>query len=126
MCGNVKITIEKKNDSLKLDYLFAHRIERPDGSLIIDTSKTITADEWKGFKDIIEKGNFWKFPESTPGDIAEDGADWLLEGHIPGDGYSFSGWVPHRNTLLYEAGAYLVNLTGMDRLKKLIDEASRE
>lgn len=123
-CGYVMLELEKRDNSFELHYKYANRTEAPDGSIIFDSIKTISSEEWDKFTAILEKGNFWKYKEKyEPG---EDGATWDLTVYKSDSKHSVSQWVPHRNTLLFEAGSYLISLTKIERLTKLGLDSSVE
>jgi hypothetical protein len=78
--------------------------------LAIDRSRALTADEWNSFIDALNLANFWSLATVDGAPLANDGAEWVLEGakesqyHViarqsPDDGY------------YYEACLYLIKLS---------------
>jgi len=52
----------------------------PSAKLAINRSRSLTVAEWNGFIARLERAHFWSLPAVDNGPMAEDGAEWLLEG----------------------------------------------
>jgi hypothetical protein len=52
----------------------------PSAKMAINNSRSLTVDEWNGCLAILDRSHFWSSPTVDGRPMANDGADWLLEG----------------------------------------------
>ena len=65
----------------------------PDRKVIQDVSRSLTPEETQAFLRKIERSGFWSMPASTR-HLAEDGADWIMEGEKNGKFHAVKRWSP--------------------------------
>lgn len=71
------IKLENNGNEFKLRYGWI----KSNGTCKLDSLKIISQEEWNGFLNILDKGNFWTALEKDNEDRQiVDGVDWQLEG----------------------------------------------
>jgi hypothetical protein len=54
----------------------------PSAKLAVNNSRPLSADDWDRFLSLLDRSYFWSLPTVDGGPMANDGAEWLLEGAI--------------------------------------------
>ena len=52
----------------------------PSAKLAVNNSRSLSADDWGGFLSLLDRAQFWALPTVDGRPLANDGAEWLLEG----------------------------------------------
>ncbi|RPI19521.1 MAG: hypothetical protein EHM58_01555 [Ignavibacteriae bacterium] len=110
------IKIENTGKEYKLRYGWF----KSDGTYKLDSSKIISQEQWNSFLELLERVKFFEAPEhGLPKDIL-DGTMWNLTGYRNSVKHTLSRHSPDKYNLVYETGAYLINLCGSDGMKKYL------
>ena len=87
------------------------------GKHLISQSKILTYSEWKDFKALIDKINFWHLPNEV-NHIGCDGGAFYLEGYLRVKYHIIYRWTPPEESNFYKCYQYLEQISGLSDLYK--------
>lgn len=82
------------------------------GKLTVNQTRSLTAEEWNNFTDLVNHGCFWKAPSSIQEIVINDGAWWLFEGSSNEEYHFVERTFP--SEYMKEIYRYLFKLSKMD------------
>lgn len=63
------------------------------GEIIENKSKELTLSDWTTFYNKINQADFWNLPTVSKDLLGTDGAQWILEGKVPGEYHVVDRWL---------------------------------
>lgn len=84
----------------------------PSAKLAINNSRSLSVDEWSGFLAVLDRSHFWSTPSVDGKPMAEDGAEWLLEGAKESQYHVIARQSPSDGDY-YEACVFLLKLSAL-------------
>lgn len=77
-------------------------------SIVMNTAKELSQKDWKDFTTLLDKCSFWNTePYTSNKDIALDGSEWIIEGHLKSKYWFVSESSPSES--FRELGLFLIN-----------------
>jgi len=92
----------------------------PSAKLAINHSHSLSVDEWNGFLAVLNRSHFWSTPTVDGKPMANDGAEWLLEGAKESQ-YHIVARQSSTDGDYYDACVFLLKLSGLK-----VDVSKRE
>jgi hypothetical protein len=84
----------------------------PSAKLAINNSRSLSVDEWNGFLSVLERSRFWSLPTVDGKMMANDGAEWVLEGAKDSQYHVVARQSPTDGDY-YDACVFLLKLSGL-------------
>jgi hypothetical protein len=114
----IALRLHKKNENIRL-YVKATSGAGgySPGNLIIDTTITITINEWKTFQTKFNAIDFWNFPTRPKTFPGNDGSEWILEAVNKNKYHAASRWSPGYSEFS-KCCVYLVELSKLKITKQ--------
>ena len=82
-------------------------------NLVVNTTRSLTGDEWTTFKHLLARARFWDSPAFDDAPLANDGAFWMLEGAGHGRHHFINRQSPQSGAY-YETCVYLLRRSGIN------------
>lgn len=90
------------------------------GTLTVNVTRPVSADQWDGFQRLLNESGFWSMPSEDKNPKFLDGAGWLLEG-VRADRYHAVSRQSPKEGAYRETCVYLLRISGVE-----IDESKGE
>jgi hypothetical protein len=84
----------------------------PTAKLAINNSRSLSVDEWNSFLAVLDRSQFWSTPTVDGKEMADDGAEWVLEG-AKGSQYHVVARQSPTNGDYYHACLFLLKLSAL-------------
>ena len=109
----VAIRLEKTNKSYTLYWKETSGAGGYDpGSLIVNSSKPLTKDQWDKFISLLQSTDFWNMTTNANVENIADGSKWIIEG-IENGKYHVVDRTSPKNNNFQTCGKYLIELTNL-------------